>query len=157
MSMKRVRVAVNGYGVIGKRVADAVELRDDMELVGAADVVTDFRIRVAVQRGYPVYAGTEEAAGAMQDAGIPVAGTLGELLAEVDVVADCTPKRMGAQNRPRYQQHHRSQPYLARAAPSRLGAAGVGAAPARSRGRGGGTNWARVIYREPSLKSWIMP
>lgn len=98
MSMKRVRVAVNGYGVIGKRVADAVELRDDMELVGAADVVTDYRIRVAVQRGYPVYAATAEAAGAMQDAGIPVAGTLGELLAEVDVVADCTPKRMGAQN-----------------------------------------------------------
>jgi len=27
-------VAVNGYGVIGKRVADAVALQDDMELIG---------------------------------------------------------------------------------------------------------------------------
>ena len=33
----RIRVAVNGYGVIGKRVADAVALQDDMALVGVAE------------------------------------------------------------------------------------------------------------------------
>jgi glyceraldehyde-3-phosphate dehydrogenase (NAD(P)) len=97
------RVAVNGYGVIGKRVADAVALQDDMELVGVADVVTDYRIRLAVERGYPVYAATSEAASAIEAAGIPVAGTLEELLQQVDVVVDCTPKKVGAQNRPRYQ------------------------------------------------------
>lgn len=48
----RVRVAVNGYGVIGKRVADAVALQEDMELAGVADVVSDHRIQVAVSRGY---------------------------------------------------------------------------------------------------------
>ena len=53
---RRVRVGVNGYGVIGKRVADAVSLQDDMQLVGVADIVHDYRIRVAVERGYPVYA-----------------------------------------------------------------------------------------------------
>ena len=47
----RARVAVNGYGVIGKRVADAVAQQDDMTLVGVADVVSDYRIRVAVERG----------------------------------------------------------------------------------------------------------
>ena len=31
-------VAVNGYGVIGKRVADAVARQDDMELAGVADI-----------------------------------------------------------------------------------------------------------------------
>jgi glyceraldehyde-3-phosphate dehydrogenase (NAD(P)) len=45
--MKKVRVAVNGYGVIGKRVADAVALQDDMELAGVCDVSTDWRIEVA--------------------------------------------------------------------------------------------------------------
>lgn len=30
--MNKVRVAVNGYGVIGKRVADAVALQEDMAL-----------------------------------------------------------------------------------------------------------------------------
>lgn len=43
---KKARVAINGYGVIGKRVADAVAAQDDMELVGVADVVSDYRIRV---------------------------------------------------------------------------------------------------------------
>ena len=35
--MNRIRVAVNGYGVIGKRVADAVRLQDDMALAGVAE------------------------------------------------------------------------------------------------------------------------
>lgn len=99
----RVRVAVNGYGVIGKRVADAIALQDDMELVGVADVVTDYRIRLAVERGYPVHAATAEARAEMQAVGIPVAGTLDDLLGQVDVIVDCTPKKVGAQNRPRYQ------------------------------------------------------
>ena len=99
----RARVAVNGYGVIGKRVADAVAQQDDMTLVGVADVVSDYRIRVAVERGYPIYAATSEARGAMEAVGIPVVGDLDDLLGQVDVVADCTPKKIGAQNRPRYE------------------------------------------------------
>jgi len=43
--MTKIRVAVNGYGVIGKRIADAVALQDDIELIGIADVITDWRIR----------------------------------------------------------------------------------------------------------------
>ena len=100
---RRVRVAVNGYGVIGKRVADAVALQDDMTLVGVADVVSDYRIRVAVERGYPVYASSSEARPMMERAGIPVVGSLDDLLGEIDVVADCTPKKVGAQNRPKYE------------------------------------------------------
>ena len=38
-----VRVAVNGYGVIGKRAAAAVAAQDDMTLAGVADVATDSR------------------------------------------------------------------------------------------------------------------
>ena len=47
----RIRVGVNGYGVIGKRVADAVALQDDMELVGVADVGFGYRVKVAAERG----------------------------------------------------------------------------------------------------------
>lgn len=100
--MKRARVAVNGYGVIGKRVADAVSLQDDMELAGVAAVTPDWRIRVAVERGYPVYGSTLEATERMREARIPVAGTLDDLLAKSDLVADCAPKRLGAANRDRY-------------------------------------------------------
>ena len=37
-----IKVAVNGYGVIGKRVADAVRAMPDMDLVGVADIATDW-------------------------------------------------------------------------------------------------------------------
>jgi glyceraldehyde-3-phosphate dehydrogenase (NAD(P)) len=99
---RRVRVAINGYGVIGKRVADAVTLQDDMDLVGVADVVHDYRIRVAVERGYPVFAADPEHRAEMEAAGIPLAGTLDDLLRQAEIIVDCTPKRVGAQNRERY-------------------------------------------------------
>ena len=105
MADKKARVAVNGYGVIGKRVADAVKLQDDMELAGVADVVYDYRIKVAVERGYPVYASVPEKRAEMEAAGIPVQGTLHDLVGQVDVVVDCTPKGIAAKNLEHYQEH----------------------------------------------------
>ena len=52
---RKVRVAINGYGVIGKRVADAVAAQPDMQLVGIADVVSDWRVKVAATKGYSVF------------------------------------------------------------------------------------------------------
>ncbi|GIU94180.1 MAG: glyceraldehyde-3-phosphate dehydrogenase [Gaiellaceae bacterium] len=101
--MTPVRVAVNGYGVIGKRVADAVALQPDMELVGVADVATDYRVRLALERGYRLFGSTAEAAAAMREAGLEPAGDLGALLAASDVVVDATPKRVGAANKPAYE------------------------------------------------------
>jgi glyceraldehyde-3-phosphate dehydrogenase (NAD(P)) len=100
--MDKVSVAVNGYGVIGKRVADAVLLQPDMELVGVGDVVSDYRVKAAVVHGLPVYASLPDRADAMREAGIPVAGTLDDLLSKADVVVDCAPKGIGAKNLERY-------------------------------------------------------
>lgn len=102
MSERKVRVAINGYGVIGKRVADAVALQDDMRVAGVADTVTDYRIRLAVAKGYALYGATAEAQKAMAEAGLPVKGGLEDLLAETDVVVDCTPKKVAARNRELY-------------------------------------------------------
>jgi len=77
--MKKVKVAIIGYGVIGKRVADAVALQDDMDLTGVADVISDWRIKAAVDKEYPVYAATKEAAQRMEQAGILVAGNIDTL------------------------------------------------------------------------------
>lgn len=98
-----IRVAVNGYGVIGKRVADAVVLQEDMQLVGVADIGSDYRLRVAVERGYPLYAAAAESRQEMEAAGLPVVGELDELLSAADVVVDCTPKRVAAANRSLYE------------------------------------------------------
>jgi len=102
MSNDKIRVAVNGYGVIGKRIADAVLVQHDMELIGVADVVSDWRIKVAVEKGYPVFGSTPDAAKEMNAAGIPVAGTLDDLLKQVDVVNDATPKKVASANFEKY-------------------------------------------------------
>lgn len=98
----KTRVAVNGFGVIGKRVADAVKLQEDMELVGVSDIVSDYRVKVAMARGYSIYSSLQEKRAEMEAAGLRVAGTLDDLLRQVDVVADCAPKRVAAMNRERY-------------------------------------------------------
>ncbi len=87
-------------GVIGTPMV--VMAVDDMALVGVADVVSDWRIKVAVRKDYPVYASTPQAAEAMRAAGIPVVGDLDELLGRVDVVADATPKKVAAGNLEKY-------------------------------------------------------
>jgi len=98
MKTSKIRVGVNGYGVIGKRVADAVRLQPDMELVGVSDIISDYRIKVAVGLDIPLYASLPEKESEMKDAGLPVAGVLKNLIGNVDVMVDCTPKGIAAKN-----------------------------------------------------------
>ncbi|SDD88878.1 glyceraldehyde 3-phosphate dehydrogenase (NAD(P)+) [Pricia antarctica] len=91
-------IAVIGYGVIGKRVADAINLQDDMKLVGVCDIISDWRIQNAVRKKYDIYAATEDAADKMKSEGISVKGNMQELLTKSDLVVDCTPKKIAAQN-----------------------------------------------------------
>lgn len=97
-----VRVAVNGFGVIGKRVADAVRRQDDMDLVGVCDVASDWRLRSLDQKGIALYGASNDTVRTMTEAGLTVSGTLDALLQKVDIVVDCTPKRIGAANVERY-------------------------------------------------------
>jgi glyceraldehyde-3-phosphate dehydrogenase (NAD(P)) len=101
---QRIRVAVNGYGVIGKRVADAVGQQEDMSLAGVSDVVTDWRARMAPRKGLRLFGATTEHVSRMQAMGLEVAGTLDDLLGQADVVVDCTPKRIAARNNEVYRQ-----------------------------------------------------
>ncbi len=91
-------IAVIGYGVIGKRMADAINKQDDMKLSGVCDIISDWRIQNAVRKGYDIYAATTEAADSMKAEGITVKGDMQLLLAKSDLVVDCTPKKISAQN-----------------------------------------------------------
>jgi len=91
-------IAVVGYGVIGKRVADAINLQEDMNLFGVCDVISDWRIQTAVKKGYTIFAATAEAKEKMRSADIQVAGSFQDLLNKVDLVVDCTPKNIAAGN-----------------------------------------------------------
>ena len=42
MAKTKANIGVVGYGVIGKRVADAVAAQSDMKLIGVADFMCDY-------------------------------------------------------------------------------------------------------------------
>jgi len=100
--MGKVKVAINGYGTIGKRVADAVALQDDMEIVGISKTRPNFEANVAVGKGYAVYVpeGNEDS---FKKAGVPIAGTIQQMIDAADIVVDCTPGGVGEQNKHIYE------------------------------------------------------
>ncbi len=94
--METLKVAVNGYGTIGRRVADAILKQDDIELAGVTKTHPDFKFFEAVDRGLDVYAVSSEKP--FEDRGVSVKGNLIELLSKADAVIDCSPKHIGAEN-----------------------------------------------------------
>lgn len=102
-----VKVAVVGYGVIGQRLADGVALQGDMELVGIADVAPTISLRALVERGMPydLYCAVPGMESGLTDAGIPVTGSMEELISKVDVVLDSSPAGIGAKNKELYIKH----------------------------------------------------
>ena len=99
------QVGVNGYGTIGKRVADAVAAQPDMELVGVAKTRPNFEAETAVQKGYPLYAAVPERVDRFAEAGLDLAGEVEDLVAAADVIVDCTPSGVGAENAALYDDH----------------------------------------------------
>ena len=95
--MKKTKVAVVGYGTIGQRLADGVARQDDMELVGIADVAPTLALRALQERGMPynLYCPIPGNVPLLEKAGIPVTGTLDQLLDKVEVVLDATSAGIG--------------------------------------------------------------
>lgn len=103
--MVKVKVAVNGFGTIGKRVADAVSLQDDMEIIGIVKTKPSFEAMIAHLKDYDIYTPVQEQAEAFEKSGIKVEGTLEDLIDKVDIVVDCTPEGTGAEYRKVYEKH----------------------------------------------------
>ena len=99
-----VKVGVVGYGVIGGRLADGVALQKDMELVGVADVAPTISVRALKDRGMPykLYCAAPGKEKDLEAAGIPVSGSMDDLLNKVDIVLDATSAGIGAKNKERY-------------------------------------------------------
>jgi glyceraldehyde-3-phosphate dehydrogenase (NAD(P)) len=100
-----IEVGINGYGTIGKRVADAVRAQPDMTVAGVAKTRPNYEAELAVENDYPLYAAVEERIDRFEEAGIDLAGTVDELVAASDVVVDACPSGIGAQNRELYEAH----------------------------------------------------
>ena len=99
-----IKVAINGYGTIGKRVADAVDAQDDMEIVGVTKTRPAFGCDLAVRKGYPIFCTYDDAdrIAAFGAAGYTCHGGLSDLLEIADIVVDCSPGKVGASNKDKY-------------------------------------------------------
>lgn len=102
----KAKVAINGYGTIGKRVADAVALQGDMEVTGVVKTKPSFEAIVAREKGFEVYTATEENIDAFKKSKIEVSGTINELLEKADIVVDATPGDFGEEYKKLYEKHN---------------------------------------------------
>jgi len=105
--MSKVKVGVVGYGCIGQRLADGVAVQEDMELVGVVDAAPTLAVRALHERGMPykLFCAIPDKRADIEGAGIPVSGTMDDLLKEIDVVLDATPAGIGEKNKVAYIKH----------------------------------------------------
>ncbi len=96
-------IGVNGYGTIGKRVADAVAAQPDMEVAGVVKTRPNHEAANAHDRGYPVYTIDDERRERFASADIPTAGLVEDLVATSDIIVDATPGGVGETYLPTYQ------------------------------------------------------
>lgn len=100
----KIKVAVNGYGTIGKRVADAVARQDDMTLIGIAKTKPDYEAYAAAKKGYAIYAvDPAKAESKFKAAGMLIAGSNEEMIKKADIVVDCAPEGIGEENKKIYE------------------------------------------------------
>lgn len=106
--MAKVKVGVAGYGVIGQRLADGVALQGDMELIGVADVAPTLPVMALYERGMPykLFTAVPEKKQLLTDKGIPVSGTLEDLVQEADIMLDATSAGIGAKNKEIYKKYN---------------------------------------------------
>jgi glyceraldehyde-3-phosphate dehydrogenase (NAD(P)) len=95
-----IKVGLVGYGTIGKRVADAITIQKDMELLGVTAHSYNYKAEMARKKGFKIFSmdGSED----FKKNGIEVAGNFENLFDGADVVVDCTPKKIGKENKGKY-------------------------------------------------------
>jgi|TARA_B100000315_G_scaffold106435_1_gene97561 glyceraldehyde-3-phosphate dehydrogenase (NAD(P)) len=98
-----IRVGVVGYGVIGRRVADAISAQPDMDLIGIIKTKPDYKAKLAISKGFSVYSTDSRTKKTFVNSNIQVSGELKDLLNKVDVVVDAVPSKVGVTNRTVYQ------------------------------------------------------
>ena len=86
--MGSIKVAINGFGTIGKRVADAIDAQEDMEVSGVTKTGPSFGCELAIKKGFPLYCTFDDDDRILQFSkkGYSCAGGLSDLLAISDVV-----------------------------------------------------------------------
>ncbi|PSH02268.1 MAG: type II glyceraldehyde-3-phosphate dehydrogenase, partial [Nanohaloarchaea archaeon QH_8_44_6] len=106
-----VKVVVNGIGTIGKRVAEALNKQDDMELYGLSDVSAGQGLITLLSpegelHGTDLYASNKKGLEQLQEDGMHVEGLLEDQMDEGDIVGDATPPGVDEMNKENLYEPH---------------------------------------------------
>ncbi len=91
-------VCVNGYGTIGKRVADALMKHPEIKLAGVSKFTPDADAKAALSKNIKIFV-PNESRDSFVKAGINPSGSVDELLDMAEIVIDASPDKKGAANK----------------------------------------------------------
>ncbi|GIU70724.1 MAG: glyceraldehyde-3-phosphate dehydrogenase [Candidatus Nitrosocaldaceae archaeon] len=96
-----VKVFINGFGTIGRRVAYAVANDKEFEFVGVAKYTPDERLKEAYEQGYDVYI-PEDSIDKFKEKGYEFTGTVKEAIEKADFIIDAAKDGKGYENKMQY-------------------------------------------------------
>ena len=97
-----LKVGINAYGTIGKRVADAITKQDDIEVVGVVKAHPNYMSYVANKR-FKLFVPDNSALKSFENTGIKVEGTLENLMDDSELIVDSTPEGLGEEYKKIYE------------------------------------------------------
>ncbi|MBA9087204.1 glyceraldehyde-3-phosphate dehydrogenase (NAD(P)) [Fontibacillus solani] len=101
-----IKVGITGFGTIGKRVAEAIGLQNDMCLKGVVFRNLNIGALTARLKGMPIYLDNDAILKEFIKAGVQPLGNLTDLLMEIDIMVDCTPRGQAEKNLPLYKRYN---------------------------------------------------
>jgi glyceraldehyde-3-phosphate dehydrogenase (NAD(P)) len=93
-----VRIFINGYGNIGRRLASILAVDKEIQLVGVAKYSIDNKVNEALENRLDVYV-PKEAFDAFKQEGYKVTGPVEEAVKKCDLVVDAAKEGMGYDNK----------------------------------------------------------
>lgn len=96
-----LQVFVNGYGIIGKRLATALSKDKTINLVGIAKYSSDENTKEAINKGYNVFV-PDKSKKEFSEKGYNIAGSIEDAIKQADLVIDSAVEGKGFLNKKKY-------------------------------------------------------
>ena len=93
-----VRVFINGYGNIGRRITSAFSHDKDIQFVGIGKYSIDEKLDESIKRNFPVYV-PEEKMPEFRQKGYDISGTISDAIKRSDLVIDAAKEGFGFSNK----------------------------------------------------------
>jgi len=93
-----VKVFINGYGNIGRRLATALSVDKEIQFVGVAKYTIDDKVKEALDKHYNVYV-PDELLGQCKEKGYSVTGTVKDAVKAADLIVDAAKEGGGFENK----------------------------------------------------------